>query len=59
MLEDKREMLIRQLDLRFGLKEEEAALIRKERSLELLNSCLDKILFSNTKEEVLAILNKE
>jgi predicted transposase/invertase (TIGR01784 family) len=58
-LEDKREMLIRQLDLRFGLKEEEAALIRKEQAHELLNSCLDKILFSNTKEEVLAILNKE
>ena len=59
MLEDKKEMLIRQLDLRFGLGEEEAALIRKEQSLELLNRCLDKILFSNTKDEILDILKTD
>ena len=48
--------LIRQLDKKFGLSDEEKNLIRRSEDLEKIEAALDEILDADTKEQVLAHL---
>jgi hypothetical protein len=56
-LKDKHEVLIRQLDLKFGLEEYEKDRIRSVQSPEVLDSALDALVLSDDKTSVLRILN--
>ena len=55
-LEDKREVLARQLDKKFNLTDEERELISKHNDPQQLDEALDAIVFAQTKEEVLELL---
>ena len=48
--------LIRQLDKKFGLSDEEKELVRSCEELEKIEAALDEILDAETKEQVLAQL---
>ncbi len=50
---EKRKVLVRQLHKRFGLTDEETALVMAETSREKLDHALDEILFTDNKEQVL------
>ncbi len=56
-LKDKHEVLIRLLDLKFGLEGDEKERIRKVQSPGLLDSALDAVVLSDDKMSVLKILN--
>jgi hypothetical protein len=58
LVKDKRGVLTRQLDRKFGLLDEEKALIDECEDLEALDVALDEILFAENKEEVLELLNQ-
>jgi hypothetical protein len=58
LVKDKRGVLTRQLERKFGLLEEEKALIDECEDLEALDAALDEILFAENKEEVLELLNQ-
>ncbi len=55
-LQDKQKVLVRQLNKRFGLTDEETTLIMAEASREKLDQALDEILFAENKGQVLTIL---
>ena len=56
-LSDKHDVLIRQIDLKFGLKEDEKNLIRKVQEPWLLDSALDAVVTGEDKSGVLGKLN--
>lgn len=58
LLKEKRGVLTRQLDKKFGLKEEEKELISECEDMEALDAALDAILFAQSKENVLELLNR-
>ena len=53
---DKQKVLVRLMDKRFGLTEEETAIIMAETSREKLDQALDEILFAENKVQVLTVL---
>jgi hypothetical protein len=53
---EKQEVLIRLLTKKFGLTEEEKAYIKSIKDAEILEKGLDEILFADSKEKVLAVL---
>ncbi|MDZ7760485.1 MAG: hypothetical protein U5L00_09545, partial [Desulfovermiculus sp.] len=53
---DKQRVLQRLLNKKFGLTDQERELIFKQYNPEILDNALDKIIFVNTKEEVLSVL---
>ena len=55
-LQDKQQVLVRQLNKRFGLTDEETELIMSETSREKLDQALDEFVFAVKKEQVLKIL---
>lgn len=57
LIKEKRGVLTRLLDKKFGLFEEEKALIAECGDLEALDAALDVILFAQGKEEVLQLLD--
>ena len=57
-VEGEHNTLIRQLDRKFGLSEEEKELIRGTEELEKIEAALDEILDAETKEQVLSRLKK-
>ena len=56
-LNDKHEVLIRQLDLKFGLTEDEKDRIRYVQSPVLLDSALDAVVTGEDKQGLLALLS--
>jgi len=56
IIQEKQIVLIRQLNKKFGISEQEEAFIRNYSNLDALDQALDKILFAETKEEVLNCL---
>ena len=56
-LNEKHDVLIRQLNLKFGLTENEKDYIRNVEDTELLDSALDAVVTGETKQELLAKLN--
>ena len=57
-VEGEHNTLIRQLDRKFGLSEEEKELIRRTEELEKIEAALDEFVFAETKEQVLTQLKK-
>jgi len=55
-IEGKQNSLIRQMTKKFGLTEQEIALIQSCNDQDKLDMALEEILFANTKEEVLRYL---
>ncbi len=56
-LKERHEVLIRLMDLKFGLKQEEKRMIRGIQSPEILNSALDAVVISDNKISILEILD--
>ena len=56
-LKDKHEVLIRLMDLKFGLEQKEKEMIRGIPSPEILNSALDAVVISDNKMSILEILD--
>ena len=56
-VEEKRAVLVRQLDKKFGLTEGERELIEKTDHAAKLDASIDAILFAETKDEVLKVLS--
>ncbi len=54
--EGKQEDLIRQLDKKFSLTEEERDAIKKVKDINKLDAAIDAFVFAETKEEVLKLL---
>ena len=57
-VEGEHNTLIRQLDKKFGLSDEEKDLVRRTDNLEKIEAALDEILDADTKEQVLAHLKE-
>ena len=55
-VKDKQDVLIKQLSKKFTLSGEEKEIIREIEDPEILDQGLDEILFAETKEQVLRIL---
>ncbi len=55
-LRDKQDVLIRQLDLKFGIQEEERHLIENTEDLQKLDSSLEAIVLEKNKETILGLL---
>lgn len=53
---DKQRVLQKLLNKKFGLTDQERELMLKQYNPEILDNALDKIIFANTKEEVLSVL---
>ena len=58
MIQEKQIVLIRLLNNKFGISEQEEAFIRNYLKFDALDQALDKILFAEAKEEVMEILLK-
>ena len=58
IFEAKHSDLIRLLDLKYSLTEKEKAFVLSVKDLESLNSALDKIIVSDSKDQVLGVLKK-
>ena len=56
VVRDKQEILIKQLSKKFGLTEDEKAYVKRIEDADTLEKGLDKILFAETKEQVLKVL---
>lgn len=56
-LNDKHEVLIRQLELKFGLTGDEKDIIMAETSSEALNAALDAVIMNEEKQSILELLN--
>ena len=53
---DKQDVLISQLNLKFGLTEVEKALIKKTKDIKKLDEALKAFVFANEKQEVISCL---
>ena len=58
-IQDKREVLIKQLSKKFGLTEEEKTYISSVSDPDALERGLDEILFADSKEQVLSAIKSQ